>query len=212
MVTLTVSITGLVFRRHPAFSSLCGLSLDQFFDDVLHALFLLFALHTASIPIITIFRHILPCASFPIQPHSSSPDLTVLLSIAPHILFCISFPRQPQTNKYSFSPIPPHTHPSSLFLIFILHATLVPISTVFRRRSPYVFPSIPIPFPIPLQPIISLLTQRRFPTFSTCPSSPFLPHTVLTLNSAPNLHFADRRRCHDDTNTHYPLVGACMYI
>jgi hypothetical protein len=53
--------------------------------------------------------------------------------------------------------------------------------------------------------IISLLRQRLPPTFSTCPSSPFLPHTALILNSAPNLHFADRRRCHDDTNTHYPL-------
>lgn len=91
-------------------------------------------------------------------------------------------------------------HTYILLALFIPHTAPVPIRTASGRRLPHVLPSISHLLPILRSPDYSFVDAVT--PSPPCPSSPFLPHTALTLNSALNLHFADRRRCHDDTNTH----------
>lgn len=168
------------------------------------ALFLLFPplsiqLHSRFLPI---FFPTLP------SPCSPSPDHCSLQFFVDCFTFAFPFIYSPRPNPCSFSPIPPHVHPSCSFLPFIPHSAPVPIRTASRRRLPHVLPSISYFFPILLSPD-HLFVDAVTPS-PPCPFSLFLPHTALILNSAPNLHFADRRRCHDDTSTHCSLVGACM--
>ncbi|KAG1860658.1 hypothetical protein DFJ58DRAFT_269659 [Suillus subalutaceus] len=214
MMILMVPITGLGSHRRPhtsflTFPSLCRLSPDQSFVDVLRASFLLFPPlskqpHSRSLQFFVDFSA-WSCVSFPIQPQSRSLQFFCRLL---HILLFFTFPSPDPINTVFHRFL--HTH---LLLALSFFSFPIPL----QSRSAQSFTDVlhvfflPFLFPYPSVPIISLSTQRRPSTFSICLSSPLLPHTALTFNSAPNLHFADRRRCHDDTNTtRYPLVGACI--